>query len=232
MCIKKKLMAALLVAAMMVSTAIPVLATESPVNPPKKNPGYSDTNNWDNNLQDHNGDVLVRSYVVDDTARVIAVTHKAGQIPASWTALTVARNRDNKKVFITEIGDGSTGIFNSAKGKRVTKATIGSTKAVTVNANAFAGSNLKVLLIKSSLTIKADAYKGISNTALKQYLIAPPANKKAADYTFESGAFEDLVSTARFSVGASVMTSTEFSKLKTKLQKAGFKGQIYYTLYN
>ena len=227
--IKKKLLALLLIAVMTMSMVMPGLAaTKSGSSAPETKPAnktYVVRTGMDNNQQDHAGKVVVRSKVTNKTAVVNDVLHGAGKKPDSFVALTVARDINNKKVWINQIGTGSKGIFDSQKGRCVKSVTIGSPVKVTVAAKAFAGSNVNILRLKSqNIVIKPNAFNGTKKADARIYIIPP--KKTAASITVSSGSFKGLNAKSVISVSASAMSVAEFNKLRTKLTKAGFKGKI------
>ena len=200
MSIKKRLMAAFLIVSMVLCMAVPAFAAAKSGSTAPETTNANKTfvvkTNMDNNQQDHNKQAIV----------------------------TIARDKDNKKHLITQVGNGKIGVFDSKKGRCVKSVTIGSTKKVTVAPNAFKNSSVNILRLKSKMVFKANAFKGTNNAAMKIYVIAP--KKTAADFSFASGAFTGLSDKAVFTVTADAMTAAEFNKLKSKLVKAGFKGKI------
>lgn len=228
MSIKKRLMAAFLIVSMVLCMAVPAFAAAKSGSTAPETTNANKTfvvkTNMDNNQQDHNKQAIVRTEVLSNSATVQSVLHGKDKKPASFVALTTARDKDNKKHLITQVGNGKIGVFDSKKGRCVKSVTIGSTKKVTVAPNAFKNSSVNILRLKSKMVFKANAFKGTNNAAMKIYVIAP--KKTAADFSFASGAFTGLSDKAVFTVTADAMTAAEFNKLKSKLVKAGFKGKI------
>ncbi|MBQ3392591.1 MAG: hypothetical protein IJG52_04165 [Lachnospiraceae bacterium] len=232
--IKKRLMALVLIAAMVLTTALPVFAasTKSPDVGPETEPAnktFVIATDIDNNQQDHNKQVVVRTLVTSSKVEVQNITHGVGKKPASFVSFNVARDKDNVKHAIQTIGNGKTGVFNSAKGRCVTTAVVNSgASKVTIASNAFVGSKVKTLKLQSKkITVAANAFKGTQEKNAKIYLMGPQ-RRTAADVTVSKGSFSGLSKTSVFTVTKSTMNWAEYQKLRSKLRSAGFPGIICY----
>ena len=213
---KKSFAAAVLAVSMIVGSVCSAAAATSP----SKAPAVK--NYIDYNKQDHSKTMVVSKIdskgTVGNTVRVKAKSGKNND----ETKLSIARNAQGKKVPITVVGDGKTGVFSTKDGRKVTKVIIGSSKQITVKANAFKRSNVKKLTLAGRVNIKKDAFKG---TSYKPVIIQIRL-KKASSVTVTKGSFNGLSSKATIVVQKSKMSAAEFKKLSSKLKKAGFKGRI------
>lgn len=223
---KKRMVALVLAIAMVVAAAAPVFAASSP-----ENPGWKDNLDW--NYQDHNTEGR-------KTHQIRLVVSKVGKTQAAvWMAETKnkikdyvnlrwARNKDDEKVNITHIGDGTKGVFNSKLGKYITKVDITSeAPIVKIRTNAFLGSKVQRLRIAGNkIIIKKDAFKGISNKSPEIQICG--TGRHAKDFTFYEGCFSGLSSSARIRVKKTSMSKTEYNKIRKRILNAGFKGIIEY----
>ena len=215
----KRVLASVLAAAMIFGCAVTASAADSPVKPDKTATTYTDKN-----AKDHNKKVIT-STVSKKAVTVVKVTsNKRKGKSATTVVFKVARNKKNKKVAITNLGNKKKGIFDSKKGRRIKKVYIASKKKVTINKNAFKGSKVTNLYVKSKLNVKKNAFKGTKVKNLKIKIYGP--KKTAKSYTFAKGAFKGLSSKAKVTVSKKTMTKKQFKKLAKKLRKAGFKGKI------
>lgn len=237
--IKKKVMAAILTAVVVVSSTMSAwAAAPSPTKAPlpatgTKNKSFrADDSGLDYNRQDHINKVVVTKVTPmtknPANAKAILKTVKADSkgekregVVFSW-----ARNADNRAVNITQIGDGTHGIFNSKAGRRVKRVRVASkAKRVTFVKYAFKKSKIKKIVLQSKrVTFNKNVFKG---TGQKNVLIrVSGAKNKASNYSFRKGAFNGLSKKSKVVVNKKTLTNKEFKKLKKKLKNAGFKGKI------
>ena len=220
----KKVMAILLVMTIALSLMVTASAAGSPTTAPK-NPGYDASSKKDTNTRDHHDNTVVTK--INKTSKVVVkITGKNSNTRSKIVTLKYARNKDNKKVAITTIGDGKTGVFNTKAGRRVTKVLVKSTaKSVVLSAYAFKGSKVKSLAITSSkVTFKKNTFKGTKTK--NPTIIISGSKKKASAFTFKKGAFSGLSNKAKIVVRKNTMTEAQFKKLVKKLKTAGFSGKI------
>lgn len=210
--LKKRVLAAILASAMVLSTAVTAFAAGSPANA-----DYNTETKADENTQDHTGNEVVTK-VTKKAATVVKVTGDGEN--AEDVVLKIARDKNNKKKAITVIGDGKKGVFDSKAGRKVKTVRVKSSKKVTVKAKAFKGSKVKKLLSTSKIKFNKNAFKGTKVKALRITVYA----KKASRISFVKGSFTGLSNKAKFVVKG--MSKTEFKKLKKALKAAGFKGKI------
>lgn len=219
--IKKRLMAVILTAALVMSFAVPALAAKSPANP-----GYDTKTNLDVNTQDHENKTVTSRVSTNSAVVQDCVTGSSGA-DRDYVRLTVARTKTNAKKDITHIGNGTKGVFDSKTGRAVKTVKVDSAaKQVKILSNAFKGSNVNNIKLQSKkIVIQKNAFSG---TKVKNPLIVINGSKKtAASFAFADGAFNGLSSSARICVSSKTMTQAEFLKLRTKLRNAGFTGKIY-----
>lgn len=218
--VKKKLLALVLVFAMVLSFAMPAFAAKSPANE-----GYDTASNLDVNTQDHQNKT-VTSKISTKSAVVWSVT-KTNGANSDYVQLKVARTKENDQKEISHIGDGKKGVFDSQEGRVVKTAVINSAaKQVKILTNAFKGSNVSNLKLQSKkIVIQKDAFKGTKVT--NPLIVINGQKKTASSFVFASGAFNGLGKTARICVAGKTMTKAEFQKLIKKLRAAGFTGKIY-----
>ena len=211
MCIRKKVMAAILVATMAVGMAFTAsAATASPV---KGNENFDAETNTDANEQDHINKV-VDSTVVGETATVKSVKSEKGEESAKTVTFNIARDAGNKAVPITDV---AAGVFNSKKGQVVTKIIVKSkaAKGVTFKASALKGSKVKTIIVKKrvkKVTFKKNAFKGTKAKTLTLNI------KKASQLVVKKGALKGLKK-----IKIKGASKKQKAKLIKKLRKAGFK---------
>jgi hypothetical protein len=228
--IKKKVVAIVLTAAMVMSMAASVLAATSPGGGPStdvKNKGYDVKSNSDNNTQDHGAYKIVRTRILTGKSNIVyQVLSSSKAQNKSQIELSIARNKNNNKVRITRIGNNKVGVFDSARGRIITDVTVSSpAKKVLLCTNAFQNSAVKNLtLTGTQYTFRAGFFNGakVKNPTIK----ITGAKKVSMDIRCYKGAFNGLGSKAKIIVSASTMTASEFKKLKARFIKHGFKGSI------
>ena len=211
MCIRKKVMAAILVAVMATGMAFTAsAATSSPTNGNTDSTGKNDPN-----TQDHVNKV-VDSTVSGDKATVVSVKSNKGKKGSTTVVFEVARNKDNKKVPITSVGNGKKGVFDSKKGRVVTKVIIKSkAKKVTVKKNAFKKSKVKTIIVRKNVKkvqINKNAFKGTKAKTLTLNV------KKAKQLVVKKGALKGLKK-----IKIKGASKKQKAKIIKKLVKAGFK---------
>jgi hypothetical protein len=181
--------------------------------PTPSNPGYDPITGNDVNTQDHYNGTVTTNVA---TGSVVAVESNGNGL----VLIGIGRDQDNNPFPINSIQGGA---FNSTQGAEVNYVTINSTAAVTVKPNAFKGSNVKKLRIKTTkVSFKKNAFKGTKVKKLKIYL---KKVTKASDVRVTNGSFAGLDKNAKIIVNKK-MSDAQFEKLKKKLEKAGFKGKI------
>ena len=193
---------------------------------------------YDANTVDHiNKTVNSRIYPNGEVgaATVFSVDSQAGMKSAKNVSFKVARDYYTNLIPITQIGDGTNGVFDSEVGRVVTEARVQSFpvdgSGVTIAKYAFKGSKVKVLKLKSNkITIQKNAFNGTKTKNPVIYIYG--SKKKAKAFTFKSGAFKGLNNKAKVYVNPYAMSKTEFAKLKKALKKAGFKGTITRKAYH
>ena len=252
MCYSKKLMVMILALALALSLCVSGFAAGSPTGAPSSAPTTAAPTtaapttaaptvpaNWyDANTVDHiNKTVNSRIYPNGEVgaATVFSVDSQAGMKSAKNVSFKVARDYYTNLIPITQIGDGTNGVFDSEVGRVVTEARVQSFpvdgSGVTIAEYAFKGSKVKVLKLKSNkITIKKNAFNGTKTKNPVIYIYG--SKKKAKAFTFKSGAFKGLDNKAKVYVNPYTMSKTEFAKLKKALKKAGFKGTITRKAYH
>ena len=230
MCMKKKLLSVVLTALMILSMGVSVFATavSSPTKPDDnkpKNPGYVRSSCFDVNSQDHIHNI-VKTKIGQKTIVVRSVRSLRGDAK-SELHLRTARTMDNKRVPITHLGNGNTGIFDTKTGSYVKRLAIRSQRKVTIRANAFLNSYVKRLYLSSSFfTLKPNAFAG---TKVRNITITlDDQTKYSGRLTFEAGCFNGLNSSARVIVSSKCANKVTFNRIKKKLLAAGFPGKIIY----
>ena len=227
---KKKLLSVILTALMILSMGVSVFATavSSPSKPDDnkpKNPGWVKSSNYDVNQQDHI-DNIVKTKIGTKTVVVRSVTSQKGDA-RSELHLRFGRDKDNNRVPITHIGNGSDGLFDSKSGSSLKYVVLKSEKKVTVRANAFKNSYVERLYLSSSFfTLKPNAFAG---TKVRNITITlDDQTKYSGRLTFEAGCFNGLNSSARVIVSSKCANKVTFNRIKKKLLAAGFPGKIIY----
>lgn len=231
MSIKKKIVSLVLIAAMVMSMAASVLAaTNSPSNVPTTdvpNKGFDVKSNSDNNTQDHGVYKVVKTRVITGVSNIVYEVLSSSKASNKTSIdLAFARNKNNKVVVITRVGNNKVGVFDSARGRIITNVTVSSPAGkVILCTNCFKNSSV------STLTLKGQRYTLRKNFFYGAKVKNPTINitgtkKKSSDILMYSGCFNGLNNKAKIVVSASTMTASEFSKLKARFVKLGFKGTI------
>lgn len=221
--IMKKVMAIVLVLVLSLSLVVVASAASSPTE------GYEDFDPEtmvDSNTKDHTNKTVETKVSSLNKAVMFKIESKAGAKRAYLVQVKNARNVNGQAVPITQIGNGKAGVLNNKKGNVVTKMRVDSTaKNVTIAANAFKNSYIKLLKLNSkTVTIKANAFKGTKVKNPKIYISG--TKKDAKDLKFAEGAFNGLNSKAKVIVSKGIMTKAQFAKLDRKLTKAKFPGKV------
>ena len=215
MCYFKKVMAMALALAMILSASLVAFAAGSPATAPT-------VDYVDNNTESHIGK-QVDSTFEGSNVTVNTVESTEGEKNVNFKTAT---NAEGKKVAITTVGNGKTGIFNSDAGRIIRLVRINSkAKKVTVKAKAFTGSKVsKVRIDSKKVQINKNAFYKTKTKNPTIYIVG--SKKKASAFTFKKGAFAGLSSKAKIIVNTSTMTKSEFAKFKKAAKAAGFKGTI------
>ena len=227
---KKKLLSVVLTALMILSMGVSVFATavSSPTKPDDnkpKNPGYVRSSCFDVNSQDHIHNI-VKTKIGQNTIVVRSVTSLNGDAK-SELHLRTARTMDNKRVPITHLGNGNTGIFDTKTGSYVKRLAIRSQRKVTIRANAFLNSYVKRLYLSSSFfTLQKDCFKGTKKS--KMVITLDGDTKYSGRLVFEKGCFNGLTRGAKVYVSSRCCAQVSFNRIKKNMLAAGFKGQIIY----
>ena len=230
MCMKKKLLSVVLTALMILSMGVSVFATavSSPTKPDDnkpKNPGYVRSSSFDVNSQDHIHNI-VKTKIGQKTIVVRSVRSLRGDAK-SELHLRTARTMDNKRVPITHLGNGNTGIFDTKTGSYVKRLAIRSQRKVTIRANAFLNSYVKRLYLSSSFfTLQKDCFKGTKKS--KMVITLDGDTKYSGRLVFEKGCFNGLTRGAKVYVSSRCCAQVSFNRIKKNMLAAGFKGQIIY----
>ena len=230
MCMKKKLLSVVLTALMILSMGVSVFATavSSPTKPDDnkpKNPGYVRSSSFDVNSQDHIHNI-VKTKIGQKTIVVRSVRSLKGDAK-SELHLRTARTMDNKRVPITHLGNGNTGIFDTKTGSYVKRLAIRSQRKVTIRANAFLNSYVKRLYLSSSFfTLQKDCFKGTKKS--KMVITLDGDTKYSGRLVFEKGCFNGLTRGAKVYVSSRCCAQVSFNRIKKNMLAAGFKGQIIY----
>ena len=223
---KKKLLSVVLILSMGVSVfATAVSSPTKPDDNKPKNPGYVRSSDFDVNSQDHIHNI-VKTKIGQNTIVVRSVTSLNGDAK-SELHLRTARNMDNKRVPITHLGNGNTGIFDTKTGSYVKYLAIRSEKKVTIRANAFLNSHVERLYLSSSyFTLKKDCFKGTKKSNM--VITLDGDTKYSGRFVFEKGCFNGLTSGAKIYVSSKCCAQVTFNRIKKNILAAGFKGQIIY----
>ena len=230
MCMKKKLLSVVLTALMILSMGVSVFATavSSPTKPDDnkpKNPGYVRSSCFDVNSQDHIHNI-VKTKIGQKTIVVRSVKSLKGDAK-SELHLRTARTMDNKRVPITHLGNGNTGIFDTKTGSYVKRLAIRSQRKVTIRANAFLNSYVKRLYLSSSFfTLQKDCFKGTKKSNM--VITLDGDTKYSGRLVFEKGCFNGLTRGAKVYVSSRCCAQVSFNRIKKNMLAAGFKGQIIY----
>ena len=122
---------------------------------------------------------------------------------------------------VAQVGNGSTGAFNTAV-KTVFVDT--SAPELIIATKAFNGAAVSSVTVNTpSIRIQKNAFKG---TKKKNPTIKINGPKTAADVKVVKGSFKGLNKKAKIVVNKQTMTKKQFNKLKKKLKNKGFKGKI------
>ncbi|MBO7710845.1 MAG: hypothetical protein J6S83_10275 [Lachnospiraceae bacterium] len=207
----KKMMAAVLAAVMTMSAAGSALAaaqspTEAAVD------GFIDYNE-----QDHTGNLVV-SEINQDEATAIKAEYTGGDGKTVW--FKDARNSKNETVPITTVGNGKKGLFNSKKGRKITRAIFASSKDTVVKKLAFKGSNVKLVAVsgKKKVTFSKNSFKGTKQKKVTLQF----RTKKASSVKLKKGAFNGLTK-----VTVKGLSKKEYNKFLKAAKKAGIKTSIF-----
>jgi hypothetical protein len=225
---KKKLLSVVLTALMILSMGVSVFAAGSPTIPDDKkpkNPGYVRSSDFDVNSQDHIHNI-VKTKIGQKTIVVRSVTSLNGDAK-SELHLRTARTIDNKRVPITHLGNGNTGLFDTKTGSYVKYLAIRSQKKVTIRANAFLNSHVERLYLSSSFfVLEKDCFKGTKKSNM--IITLDGDTKYSGRIVFEKGCFNGLTSGAKIIVSSKCCTRVTFNRIKKNALAAGFPGQIIY----
>ena len=206
----KKTLAAILAAVMTVSAGLSAIAAT-----PSPNTAPAAAESEDVNTGDHTGNTVTAT-VKDGKATVTEVTGKGDG--AAVVNLKVARNSANEAVDITVIGDGKKGVFDSKAGRKVTTLKVSSKANVTVKKNAFKGSKVKTIKVKSKkVTINKNAFNG---TKAKKITLNYQT-KKASSLVLKKGALKGVTK-----VTVKGLNAKQYKKAVKALKAAGFTGTI------
>ena len=208
----KKMMAAVLAAVMTMSAAGSALAAAAPSPTKPSVDGYVDVN-----AQDHDGNVVTSEINQDEATAFKA--ESTGEKGGKTVTFDVARNSKNENVPVTTVGSGKKGLFNSKKGRNITKAIFDSTKNTTVKKLAFKGSKVKVVTVKGQkVTFSKDSFKGTKQKKITLQV----KTKKASSIKLKKGAFNGLTK-----VTVKGLSKKEYNKLLKAAKKAGIKTSLF-----
>lgn len=220
----KKLMAIVLILAMMLGLVVAgYAASDSPSQvPDPANPGYDVENDID--IETTWGtEKTYQVFPKTGNSQLNTVTQDGMEYPKDNVTLNGGKDKDNNPVSLVYVGDGENSAFGNKTGQNVVKVTIESKKKVTIKKNAFSKSKVKKIVCKNQKTkIQKDAFKGTAQASVKMDFTKAT---KSTDIQVEAGSFNGLGKNAEIHVSWK-MSWSEFKKLRTKLQKAGFKGKI------
>ena len=213
----KKAMAAMLAAAITVSSALSVFAAAtSPTTAPDAS---SDASSYiDKNEELHTGNEVTSTINAGNTAATAVAATGDSTKAGSAVEFKNATTEEGKNVPITVIGNGKKGVFDSKAGRKIKTLTVNSSaKKVTVKAKAFTNSKVKTVKVATKkLVINKNAFKG---TKQKKIVVSfQKGHKKAAALTVKKDAFEDVTK-----ITVKGLSKKQFKKLRTKLVKAGVK---------
>lgn len=210
--IKKRVMAAIMVGVLTLSSAFTVSAASSPTEAPAEQ-------SEDPNTVDHLEGKKVTSDVNTKTNTATVKSVKSSEDAEVKNAVVINNARDSvgNKVPITSVGTGKKGVFD----KIITRVTVKSQASnVTFKAKAFKGSKVKTLKLNNKkTTIKKNAFNGTKAKNVKIYV-------NNGKLVAKKGAFKGLSSKAKIIVSKKAYSKKAFKKLKKALKKAGFKGKI------
>ena len=212
--LNKKVMAAVMVGVLTMSSSFAVSAASSPV--------VGQTTVDPNHVDHLEGKTITSDVNVSARTAIVkkAESSKSAEVKSA-VVFNVARTDSGSKVPITQIGTGKSGVFDSKAGRIITRVTVkSSADIVTIKANAFKKSKVKTLKLNSKKTIiNKNAFNKTKTKNVKIYV-----NGKL---TVKKGAFKGLNSKAKIIVSKKAYKSKKaFNKLKKALKNAGFKGKI------
>ncbi len=206
----KRIMAAVLAAAMVMGSSLSVFAAGSPT--AGNSVGYKD-----NNSQDHNNNVVVAT--ITETGATVEKIESTKAGSGKSVEVEVARNADGSTTDIDVIGDGKNGVFNTKAGQRVkTLAITSAASKVVVKKNAFKGSKIKTIKIKSQkVVLNSKAFNGTKGKTVTLKFVKTKANSLVVKKNALKG-----VSTIKIKG----LNKAQKKALTKKLRKAKFKGTI------
>ena len=211
--LNKRVMAAVMVGVLTLSSSFAVSAASSPV--------VGGTTVDPNHVDHLEGKTITSDVNVSARTAIVkkAESSKSAEVKSA-VVFNVARTDSGSKVPITQIGTGKAGVFNSKAGRIITRVTVkSSANVVTIKANAFKGSKVKTLKLNSKKTIiNKNAFNKTKAKSPKIYVNGKVSAKK--------GAFKGLSKKAKIIVSKKAYSKKAFKKLKKALKKAGFKGTI------
>ncbi len=220
----RKILAGVLILAMMLGLAVVGEAATSPSDVPQPtNPNYDPATGNDTETAS-NGVQVVYHINNNGTSTIVSVQQTSGSTSTSINAQG-GHDANGNLVPPTQVGDGKHGVLNSKRGRKITTLTInGGDGKVTINANAFKGAKVKKLKVNSAkVKIKKNAFKGAKQRTVKVYM---KQVKKASHVSVTRGAFSGLSHKSRIYVSKKNMSKKEYQKLVRKLRNAGFRGKI------
>ena len=223
MCYIKKILAGVLILAMMLGLVVAGEAASSPsVVPTPANPNYDPATG--NDTETAQNGVQVIFHIDGDTSTIIDVHPVEGSNGTSVNAYG-GYDADGNYTPATQVGDGEHGVMDSKPGQQITtfEVTSGDSE-VTINSYAFKGSKVKKVKIHGrKVKFNKNAFKGTKQKTVSIYL---KQVKKASDVSVAKGAFKGLSSKSKIYVSKKNMSKKEYNKLVKKLRKAGFKGKV------
>jgi len=225
----KKIVAALMAAAMTLSAAgsisaagtassqgetEPIKQTESETQ--KQTEATSVDGYIDLNTMDHTGN-QVNSVINKDEGSVFESFKTTGSQGYNvW--FKVARNSLGKEVPITVVGNGTKGVFNSKKGRKIKIAWFNSAKPTVVQKLAFKGSKVKIVKISTDVTFNKNAFKGTKQKKITLRF----KTKKASSVKLQKGSFKGLTK-----VTVKGLSKKEYKKLLKAAKKVGIKASLF-----
>ena len=155
------------------------------------------------------------------TTKVATKAVEAVESTKSSVTLSTSKDASDKEFDIKQIGDGTNGVFDSAEGRKVTKVTSKSKATkMTLATNAFKGSKVKKVVIENTrLTVKADAFNGVSGLTLDC--------RKSTKHSQLKFAKDSLKGVKKIILNKK-LSATNRAKILKKLKAAGFKGKVAY----
>ena len=219
----KKILAGVLILAMMLGLVVAGEASSPTDVPTSANPNYDPATGNDTETA-QNGVQVVFHINSDGTSTITSVQQSQGTTGTSVNAYG-GYDENGNYVPAAQVGDGKHGVLNSKLGQKITTFAVNNgDNQVTINANAFKGSKVKTVKINGKkVKIKKNAFKGTKQKTVKIYV---KKAKKATDVSVAKGAFNGLSSKSKIYVSKKNMSKKEYNKLVKKLRKAGFKGKV------